>query len=723
MSTQEKHTLPGLDVGVWIAWTDNDGQACYDEVRSWSEKKITCILGAVRWDAPNLRIIPPPTTPQPDATSHQPRDGETRSLPLRRIAPSPLNPRKTFHRDTLEGLAESIRDTGLIQSLVVRPTEDWQVVPCRRSGVDGWSVQHLGFPSGHWDIQEEYGPHWFRTREEAEAHRPQWELIAGERRFRASVLAGKVEVECKLRIGLDDAAAYRMMIDENEEREPVNPIDEALSLHVMLVRGVSQRRLAEVLGNKSQTKISRMAALVELPESVKQLGRERKLQASHLERIARWAKWPAVCAAIGELAGERNTPVRELEGGLPFGDELRSRKLVRRCCSNETAFAYTEVMAQPEHKGSFVKGQYGYVYCLDVALYDVLQREGKKNQKARQAAEVAKQLKQAGIAGEPDLPRLCDLRHGTYEHLEERYQSTPSCDGKSCPCVGRAWDTYNKRLVQLCMDPERRRELRAADKAAAQERARVETQDFVDQVHAQLEESQEISARDLIFIGNFGRVSNVKTAAELLRLDVTIPDRLTAEDLSGLSVVQIRNLFVLAKSLYEQEERIRWADAEKRLEWYLGIEQPEPPAPTAEATGEDWPCQSCGELVPAETVAALNEALGERPYLANAEGVIFTAKAGIYCAECATDARICRVCGCTEELGCDEGCAWEDDDTCTACAQKLRRAPGEVTLACYDCGTGLDPRDGLLSVTRAGRLAHVCEGCKGEELAVAGGVA
>lgn len=721
MSTQQKHTaIPGLDIGAWIAWTDYNGEEQIDEVRALGSKRITTALTHVAYNAENLRVVPKPEPPATDATSHQPKDGETRSLPLRRIAPSPLNPRKTFHRDTLEGLAESIRDTGLIQSLVVRPTDDWQVVPCRRSGVEGWSVQHLGFPSGHWDIQEEYGPHWFRTHEEAEAHRPQWELIAGERRFRASLLAGKADVECKLRIGLDDAAAYRMMIDENEEREPVNPIDEALSLHVMLVRGVSQRRLAEVLGNKSQTKISRMAALVELPESVKQLGRERKLQASHLERLAKWKAHPELCAAIAEISAEKGASVRDLEAKLPHGEELEARKLVKLCQRWGVDFDLDQ--EREAHPAAFVPGPYdGYFYCLDMQLYARLQRDGKKAKREAQQREAAAALEKAGLPADADLPNVNTLRNAVRFDFET--YRTPSCDCKTCPCAGQAWDPHATKVVPVCTDPARLRQLREEDEAKAREIRAAAAEDAFEQVLTHVRDTSEISGRDLLYLATLW-LTELSQAAALLGLD--LPD-LRQQDrarraLLAFTPLELRNLLVLSAAIHERDSRIRWAGTQQ-MEWYLGIEAPPAPAPTADAAGEDWPCQSCGELVTAETVAALDEALGERPYLANAEGVILTAKSGIYCTECAPDTRICRVCGCTEELGCDEGCTWEDDDTCTACAEKLRRAPGEVTVACYDCATGLDPRDGLLSVTRAGRLAHVCDGCKGEELAAAGGVA
>jgi len=714
MTTQQKHTLPGLDYGVRVAWTDNDGQEQEDEVRSWSDKKISTIRGSVRWDAKNLRVLPPTELPAVDAARHTPRDGETRPLPLRKIAPSSLNPRKTFVLETLQGLADSIRETGLIQSLVVRPAKGWHVVPCRSNQIDGWMVQNIGFKTGHWDIQAFYVPHFFANREEAEAYIPEWELIAGERRFRASHLAELKEVECKIRLGLDDPAAYRMMVDENEEREEVNPIDAALSLHQMLAQGVSQRRLAEALGTKSQSKISRMASLVELPEPVKELGRAGKLQASHLERLAKWTARPDLCAAIAEIAAERGASVRDLEKGLPFSDEPAVKKLVTAQFYH-TSVEFDFASAQKAHPGAFVPAQYdGWFYCVDKRLFNRLQQEGRQAKAAADAERRAAALDGAGLEPGAHLPEVGSMRNIVQLSQHSR---TPSCDCETCPCLVKAWDHWGQKVVLVCSDPKRFQELKEKDDRALAAARAAAAEDAYEQVLAHVRETTEISGRDLLYLTTVAHDS-LPEAAKLLGLEVPPCTHETKYLLASIPPLELRRLLLLSQALHERESRIRWSRSVE-MERYLGIgPEPSAAAPTA-AEAEPWPCQRCGELVNAATVAALDEARGDRTFIQDEADVLLTANSALYCADCAPDVAICRICGCTDEIGCSEGCQWIGDDLCTGCAKKLEQGDrNPVTdVTCYECGAGLDPREGLLYTQRAGRGVHVCEGCKAQELA------
>lgn len=148
-----------------------------------------------------------------------------REIPLSAIVPSDINPRRTFDGDALDELAESIRTHGLLQPIVVMALPDWM-----RRG-----TQH------------------------------RYEIIAGERRYRAARLAGRESILCRV---LDCTAeqAIELRVTENLQREDLSPIEEARGFAQLIEHcGYSQRDLAARLG-VSQGKIGNALGLLRLPE-------------------------------------------------------------------------------------------------------------------------------------------------------------------------------------------------------------------------------------------------------------------------------------------------------------------------------------------------------------------------------------------------------------------------------------------------------------------------
>jgi ParB family chromosome partitioning protein len=149
-----------------------------------------------------------------------------------RIAPNPRQPRRSLDRDTLEELAKSIESVGIVQPVIVR-----------RQG-EGY------------------------------------ELIAGERRWRAAQLAGFTVVPAIVR-GASDTESLELALVENLVRQQLNPIDEACALQILLDDlGVTQERLAAQVG-KSRPALANKLRLLELPAEIQQMLAEGDLAEGH----------------------------------------------------------------------------------------------------------------------------------------------------------------------------------------------------------------------------------------------------------------------------------------------------------------------------------------------------------------------------------------------------------------------------------------------------------
>ena len=163
------------------------------------------------------------------------RRADTR-LPVTRLKPNPLQPRKDFDADALESLAQSLRQKGVIQPLIVRPSGD------------------------------------------------DFEIVAGERRWRAAQIAQLHDVPVVIR-DLDDTEVLEVAIIENIQREDLNAIEEALGLKALIDRfGHTQERIAEAL-SKSRSHIANLLRLLSLPEDVQGMVRDGNLSAGHARAL------------------------------------------------------------------------------------------------------------------------------------------------------------------------------------------------------------------------------------------------------------------------------------------------------------------------------------------------------------------------------------------------------------------------------------------------------
>ncbi|MFD1484967.1 ParB/RepB/Spo0J family partition protein [Lacticaseibacillus baoqingensis] len=184
-------------------------------------------------------------------------------LPLADIRPNPYQPRKSFDEAGLADLAASIRNTGVFQPIIVRKS------------VNGY------------------------------------EIITGERRFRASKLAGKETIPAIVR-SFDDPAMMEIAVLENLQREDLTPLDEAQAYDTLIKKlDLTQAEVSQRLG-KSRPYIANYLRLLTLPASVKQLLNEKQLsmgQARTLLSLKDKKKIPAVAKRVVA----ENLTVRQLE--------------------------------------------------------------------------------------------------------------------------------------------------------------------------------------------------------------------------------------------------------------------------------------------------------------------------------------------------------------------------------------------------------------------------
>lgn len=183
-------------------------------------------------------------------------------LPVEALSPNPQQPRRDFPAAALEELAASIRQRGVLQPLIVRP-----------GAVDG-----------------------------------RYEIVAGERRWRAAQLAGLHDVPVVIR-DFDDTEVLEVAIIENIQRADLNSIEEAGSYRALMDRfGHTQEKLAEAL-SKSRSHIANLLRLLNLPDEVQDHVRSGRLTSGH----ARALVTSSDPIALARQVITRNLSVRETE--------------------------------------------------------------------------------------------------------------------------------------------------------------------------------------------------------------------------------------------------------------------------------------------------------------------------------------------------------------------------------------------------------------------------
>lgn len=173
----------------------------------------------------------------PETVEEAEADGQLRKLPVELLQRGVYQPRIDMHPDSLEELADSIRAQGVVQPIVVRPIAG-----------------------------------------------DRYEIIAGERRWRAAQLAGLHDIPAVIR-DVPDQAAMAMALIENIQREELNPMEEAMALHRLIEEfGLTHQQTADAVG-RSRASVSNLLRLLSLTEDVKRMVENGDLEMGHARAL------------------------------------------------------------------------------------------------------------------------------------------------------------------------------------------------------------------------------------------------------------------------------------------------------------------------------------------------------------------------------------------------------------------------------------------------------
>ena len=219
--------------------------------------------------------------------------GELRELPVEAIVPNPKQPRTQFDPEALAGLAASIESSGVIQPLLVRPLHDGG-----------------------------------------------YELIAGERRWRAAKQAGLAKVPAVVR-DPEQAERLQVALIENMVREDLNPVEEARACDA-LVRdlGLSKEELARRVG-RSRPAVSNLIRLLDLPDEALALLESGELSEGHGKALL-GASGNDVRRRLARDAARGGWSVRETENRVKLASQPKEKKSSRATLSAEEAAALRE---------------------------------------------------------------------------------------------------------------------------------------------------------------------------------------------------------------------------------------------------------------------------------------------------------------------------------------------------------------------------------------------
>lgn len=434
---------------------------------------------------------------------------EHRMVLLEHIRPSADNPRSGMTDASLQELADSIREQGLIEPVVLRPQDDGHNVP--------------------------------------------FVLVVGERRWRASQLAQLSEIPAVIRWDLDRKTALELTIIENFQRQDLNPIDEAEGFSALQkIAGLTQKQIAERIGT-SQPVIANRLRLLEMPDPIKHVLRNGSLSMAHGLALLRYRKQLSdeqLCIAAGAAYSDRRT-VKEIEAVMPGLREMEEKGLSAFLTHDYGAtnnYGWKKACLECPFN-AMVRTANGAMYCLKpehaIELSTAWEEEAaKQRETANEDAIAAAKAIASGAAvaappvpvqDEPEeiapegpvsddtasaepplatdsgsapsgdsepaedgttdpekvtniwdkLPRIEMLPWGSYERLSD-WNTAPGCT-TDCKCRGLARSDTLSYPIPVCFDPKRLSALKAAAtreankaKAAKLEATLQEVRDLID---------------------------------------------------------------------------------------------------------------------------------------------------------------------------------------------------------------------------------------------------
>lgn len=214
---------------------------------------------------------------------------EIEELDLSELRSNPYQPRKNFDEEALRELAESIKEHGVFQPIIAKKS------------IKGY------------------------------------EIIAGERRVKASIMAGKKTIPAIVR-DFSDEEMMEIALLENLQRENLNSIEEAMAYKKLLEElKITQEELAKRIG-KSRSYITNMLGLLTLPESVKGLVENGNLSMGHARVLSKIDNPEEVVELANKIVND-NLSVRDVEG-LTQGTTYKKKNVINRVNTDTTDYSY-----------------------------------------------------------------------------------------------------------------------------------------------------------------------------------------------------------------------------------------------------------------------------------------------------------------------------------------------------------------------------------------------
>jgi ParB family chromosome partitioning protein len=224
------------------------------------------------------------------------KDSDIVEIPLTEIRSNPYQPRKEFDEQSLSEFAESIKEHGVIQPIIVKKS------------IKGY------------------------------------EIIAGERRTRASKMAGKTTIPAIIR-DFTDQEMMEIALIENIQREDLNPIEEAEALaKIIETSKITQEEAAKKFG-KSRSYITNILGLLSLPEKTKQYVREGKISMGHARVLSKLSDEEQINELANEII-ENGLSVRDTEKLTSNAEIPKKNKIKREPIYNARHTIYETIMRE-----------------------------------------------------------------------------------------------------------------------------------------------------------------------------------------------------------------------------------------------------------------------------------------------------------------------------------------------------------------------------------------
>ena len=190
------------------------------------------------------------------------------------IASNPFQPRQTFNQDEIKNLAQSIEKQGLLQPILLRKKEKG------------------------------------------------YEIISGERRFRAMKQLGHDKVPCVIKPKITDAEMVEMALVENIQREDLNDIEQAMAYHRLMIDcGLSHEEISIKIG-KSRSTITNFLRLLKLPEKIQEMVKRKELTMGHARALL-GIDDPQQQIALADKIAAENLTVRDIEKATQLKKEKK----------------------------------------------------------------------------------------------------------------------------------------------------------------------------------------------------------------------------------------------------------------------------------------------------------------------------------------------------------------------------------------------------------------